>query len=130
MSEEAVLAGHEYNLRKRRLARPKGKSDGVRWFPGTSERCDCCKDIREPSRAFPLSLYRHCCTAVHVAQLFGVDENDVRSAAKRLEGLYVQAATDNPLELVARDNARKARAAAARVLASWKRDASPPQVNE
>ena len=118
MSEETILAGHEYNLRKQRLAKPRGKSDGVRWFPGSTERCDCCKHIREPSRAFPLSLYRHCCTAVHVAQLFGVDENDVRSAAKRLEGLYINAATDDPLALVARDNARRAREAAARALAS------------
>jgi hypothetical protein len=130
VSDKAVLAGHEYNLRKRRLARPKGKSDGVRWFPGLSERCDCCKDIREPSRAFPLSLYRHCCTAVHIAQLFGVDEDDVRSAAKHLDGLYIQAATDNPLELVARDHARKVRETAARVLASWKRDAAPPTPNK
>ena len=116
MSREAIIAGHEYNLRKHKLARPKGRSDGVRWWPEPSEWCDCCKQIREPSRGFPLSLYRHCHTAVHVAQLYGVDEGELRAVAKRLEGLYVVMATDDPLMLINRDHASRAREAATRLL--------------
>jgi hypothetical protein len=44
-----------------------GKKDkGGRWYPSEEERCSCCNTIREPSRAFPWGLWKHCQTKKHV----------------------------------------------------------------
>lgn len=53
---------------KSRTYRPSGKTDnGGRWYPSTGEKRECCNLIREPSRAFPWSLYKHCNSVKHIA---------------------------------------------------------------
>jgi hypothetical protein len=48
---------------------PAGQSDkGSRWYPSDCERASCCSSIREPSRAFPWSYYKHCMTKKHIRQ--------------------------------------------------------------
>lgn len=49
---------------------PAGNKDrGGRWYPAENERCSCCNTIREPSKAYPLSLWQHCRTKKHVKTL-------------------------------------------------------------
>jgi hypothetical protein len=49
---------------------PTGKNDsGGRWYPSDQERCSCCKDIRSPSRDYPWSLFKHCCSLKHIKNL-------------------------------------------------------------
>lgn len=50
--------------------RPRGKTDKAqRWSPYDIERCTCCDSIRTPSRSYPWSLYKHCCSIKHVRHL-------------------------------------------------------------
>lgn len=64
--------------RKKGIKSPAGKNDKAgRWHPDADERQDCCAEIREPSRAWPSSLYRHCCTYKHcrkLAESMGITE--------------------------------------------------------
>jgi hypothetical protein len=47
--------------------RPLGKRDsGGRWYPSADESCSCCRPVREPSREYPQSLYKHCHTIKHI----------------------------------------------------------------
>ena len=72
-----------YKARRDRVSGPVGRRDGAgRWYPAESERRACCDHIRAPSRAWPWSLLRHCCTAAHVANLYGVQAADVRRGAR------------------------------------------------
>jgi len=49
--------------------RPVGKNDkGGRWYPSDTERASCCSSVRQPSRTWPFSLYKHCCTRKHIRQ--------------------------------------------------------------
>jgi hypothetical protein len=76
-----LAAAEEYQRRQEGQSRPEGKRDsGGRWYPSERERQPCCDSIRNPSRAFPWSLYRHCCTALHVASLYGVDVKALQRA--------------------------------------------------
>lgn len=46
---------------------PSGKTDkGGRWYPDDSEERKCCKYIRQPSRDWPWSLYKHCGSIKHI----------------------------------------------------------------
>lgn len=59
-----------YEMRKERMTHPDGKFDnGGRWYPAVGEKCDCCRSIREPSRAYPYSLMVHCRTKVHIKNM-------------------------------------------------------------
>jgi hypothetical protein len=44
-----------------------GRCDsGGRWYPEGDEKVSCCKSIREPSRSFPWSYYKHSKSAKHI----------------------------------------------------------------
>jgi hypothetical protein len=59
-----------YVARKERRAHPDGKFDNAgRWEPSESEKCECCRGIRSPSRAYPYSMVAHCRSRKHVANL-------------------------------------------------------------
>jgi hypothetical protein len=59
-----------YKARQLRLQHPDGRfDDGGRWYPSSREFCSCCKDIRRPSRAYPMSLNIHCRTRKHIESL-------------------------------------------------------------
>ena len=59
-----------YSARKARREHPCGKFDNAgRWYPSDSEEQDCCKAIRQPSRAFPYSLMLHCRSKKHIAHM-------------------------------------------------------------
>ena len=76
-------AAEEYLARGERRRHPYGKFDREgRWFPKGEERCECCKGIRSPSRAWPYTLMLHCRTARHVAMLAGVPVRDLKAVAK------------------------------------------------
>ena len=60
----ALRATIDYNVK----GRPAGKGDPHRWYPDEPEKASCCASVREPSRSYPLSLYRHCCSRKHVRQ--------------------------------------------------------------
>ncbi len=80
------LAVEEYFGRKHRMFNPTGTFDKAgRWYPDESERRDCCRQVRSPSRRFPYSLMVHCRTIKHVANLFGVDEREMRKEVRRRE---------------------------------------------
>lgn len=73
----------EFRNRRNRTSHPKGKIDnGGRWYPSETEKCDCCKVIREPSRAYPWSLMIHCRTMRHVANLFSIKLSDMKKGMK------------------------------------------------
>lgn len=49
---------------------PGGQSDsGGRWYPSSIEKCDCCNSIRTPSRSYPWSMFKHCCSKKHIKNL-------------------------------------------------------------
>jgi hypothetical protein len=49
--------------------KPAGKTDkGRRWYPSDTEKVSCCSSVREPSRKWPFSIYKHCCTRKHIRQ--------------------------------------------------------------
>jgi hypothetical protein len=54
-----------------------GRQDNVgRWYP--KEPKDCCKSIREPSRAYPYSLWTHCKSNRHILVYLDIkDEGDL-----------------------------------------------------
>jgi hypothetical protein len=83
--EKVTEAAMEYIRRRNRQTHPSGRWDrGGRWYASDSERCDCCRHIRTPSRAYPYSEMAHCRTAEHVANLYGVNPDDVRRAARAI----------------------------------------------
>ena len=76
-------AAREYIARRDRHAHPVGEFDSAKRFTlDSSEHCACCAGIREPSRAFPFSEMVHARTLKHVANLFNVDESELRRAVK------------------------------------------------
>lgn len=63
---------------------PDGRRDsGGRWYPSEHEHQECCRNVRRPSAAYPWSLYHHCKTGGHIANLFGVTEKELRDAVKK-----------------------------------------------
>jgi hypothetical protein len=84
MSPSPTEAAVEYLLRKWKRAHPKGHTEkGMKWYPVDEENQDCCKSIRQPSRAYPWSLMTHCRSLTHVANLYGVDETEVRNCLSK-----------------------------------------------
>ena len=79
-------AYREFVARRDRQTHPNGKFDnGGRWYPSDTERQECCRGIRSPSKAHPYSYMTHCRTLAHVAQLYGVDERELRGYARQQE---------------------------------------------
>lgn len=67
--------------REARREHPSGSFDKAsRWFPDAAEQQNCCHLIRQPTRAWPHSLNKHCRTAEHVANLYNVDAKALRKA--------------------------------------------------
>lgn len=57
---------------------PSGIKDKTNvWWPIPWEVRECCRAIK-PSIAFPWTLYKHCCTTRHVANLMNVNPNELR----------------------------------------------------
>lgn len=82
---ESILerATAEYLARQSRASHPAGKFDKAgRFFLADSERSECCRSIRCPSRAWPYSEMVHGRTAEHVAEMFGVDAREIRRLAR------------------------------------------------
>lgn len=71
--------------RQNRDAHPNGEFDNAkRWYPSKDEKCECCENLRSPSRAYPYSLMVHCRTAKHIANLYDVPEKELKRLAKTL----------------------------------------------
>ncbi len=80
--QKTIDAAIQYLRRASRRERPDGKADGAgRFYPSELEKCGCCSRIRPPSRAWPITLLNHCCTAKHVASKHGVDVKATRKMA-------------------------------------------------
>jgi hypothetical protein len=80
------LAAREWQDRKDRSSHPEGHRDGGgRWYPSVDEKCSCCAFIREPSRAFPFSLSTHCRSFEHIANLFDVEQLDLKRKVRALK---------------------------------------------
>ena len=73
----AMQAGELAFLRRSRKARPEGIFDKADRFKLT-ERCACCEEIREPSRAYPNTELEHGRTDKHIATRFNVPVTGVR----------------------------------------------------
>lgn len=74
--EQTIEAIYLYLLRKFSIQCPSGYTDnGGRWFPNDDEKQSCCDNIRYPSRAYPWSLYKHCFSSTHVANLTRVSKS-------------------------------------------------------
>lgn len=77
----------DYQVRQSRTAHPSGEFDGKgRWYPADEEQQDCCVGLRQPTRAYPYSLNKHCRTLVHVAHLHQVPVQELRQALREAEG--------------------------------------------
>jgi hypothetical protein len=83
-----AAAAQEWRERARGLSSPEGTGtyEHYRWYPSEREWQPCCAGISVPVAPwkFPWSLYRHCRTITHVAQLYGVDERELRREIRRL----------------------------------------------
>jgi hypothetical protein len=72
--EKLDIAYYEWWELNHNGAKPSGETDYFgRWYPDPLERRACCSQIRDPSRAWPWSLWQHCHTAKHVAYLHDLD---------------------------------------------------------
>lgn len=72
-----------YSDRQSRRSHPDGKFDKAgRWYPDLNERQECCRLIRQPTRAYPYSLMLHCRTALHVSKLCGVSLKALKQALR------------------------------------------------
>lgn len=84
--ERVERAAREYIDRKARRVHPLGAFDSAgRWYPAEGEKQACCAHIRQPSRRHPYSLVRHCRSMAHVANLFGVKQDDLFAAVRAHE---------------------------------------------
>ena len=80
--QEAIT---EYLKLKNRKTHPEGTFDeGGRFYLAESEKHDCCRGIRSPSRAYPYSEMVHARTLKHVAHKYDVDEKDCRKALREM----------------------------------------------
>lgn len=58
---------------------PVGTFDNAgRWYPDVDEKCDCCKSVRSPSRAYPYSLMLHCRSLRHICTKYELDYKEVK----------------------------------------------------
>lgn len=65
------------------LTMPWGGIRNGCWIPDNEERRPCCDRVRPTSR-FKYRLFPHCCTAVHVANLYGVDRRELLKLSRDL----------------------------------------------
>ena len=71
--------------RRNRTAHPQGRFDNAkRWYP--SELLECCRGIREPSRALPFSLMTHCRTIEHIAREYHCDPVRLKRLVRAANG--------------------------------------------
>ena len=80
-----VSAAREYLARKAVESEPDGARDaeGI-WRPNPDEERDCCKAI-VPTKTLSGLLLHHCCTATHVASVYGVSSSALLAVARRIE---------------------------------------------
>lgn len=84
-------------------ARPEGARDGSRrWHPAAWEHCECCEQVRLPSRSWPNSLYKHCLTLRHKEKLFGTEHSHVLAVKHWFEssGLDIATCDGEDVELI------------------------------
>lgn len=82
-TDNLAAAVAEFIARQTRSSHPAGNFDNAgRWYPIAGEHCECCDSIRTPSRAWPNTLNKHCRSAAHVANLYGVDVTELRRAVR------------------------------------------------
>ena len=99
MSRQLDKAAREYLARQKRESHPEGSFDNAqRFYPSQQERQDCCDYIRPPSRTYPFSLIKHCRSAEHVANLYGVDVTELRHRVRELKASTIEtpAVVDTP----------------------------------
>ena len=85
MTTKAQETITEYLKLKNRKTHPEGTFDsGGRFYLAESEKHDCCRGIRSPSRAYPYSEMVHARTLKHVAHKYDVDEKDCRKALREM----------------------------------------------
>lgn len=81
IKKEILAAIDEYTKLKNREIHPDGEFDsGGRFY--LKDRYDCCKGIRNPSRAYPYSEMVHGRTLKHIAHKYGIDEKECRKALR------------------------------------------------
>lgn len=81
--QEAIT---EYLKLKNRKTHPEGTFDsGGRFYLAESEKHDCCRGIRSPSRAYPYSEMVHARTLKHVAHKYNVLESECRKALREMK---------------------------------------------
>ena len=109
-----IEAAQEHVSRKNRDSHPEGTFDKAdRWYPSSSEECSCCDYVRSPSRAWPLSLNKHCRSAEHCANLFNANLTAVRQISNKIEkGISIEAIISEQEEYLAKSAAKAAKAAA------------------
>jgi len=74
-----------YLLRKAGVVEVPGYYDEVgNWYPASEERMPCCQSVLEPLND-PNDYDRHCCSMVHVAQLYAIDIDVMMERYKALE---------------------------------------------
>lgn len=97
VKDKIMMAAVEYVSRSNRKKHPVGSFDSKgRFYIANSERCECCHNIRSPSKSYPYSEMVHARSAIHVSSMFGVDNyvSIVRKAAKIIEKDGLEAASD------------------------------------
>ena len=81
--QEAIT---EYLKLKNRETHPEGTFDsGGRFYLAESEKQDCCRGIRSPSRTYPYSEMVHARTLKHVAHKYNVLESECRKALREMK---------------------------------------------
>lgn len=72
-------------LDRQRGGMPQGRWVDGHWYPDEAERQSCCAAIKPPGTRE--TLLKHCRTALHVANRFGVSRTELLRAAQRARGL-------------------------------------------
>lgn len=81
IAERVERAADAFFARRSREQHPEGAYVEGLWYPAPSERRACCADI-EPSLVNRQALESHCRTQVHVAELYEVPIDDLRTAIR------------------------------------------------
>ena len=80
-----AAASIEYLGRKQRVLRPRGEVRGGGWWPSDFEKQTCCDKTPYPKGLNVWVKLKHCCTGVHVANLYKCDELEMKRLGRQIE---------------------------------------------
>lgn len=106
--ENILNAAKEYFSRDSGRSNPLGSfGKDKRWWPADSEKMVCCGYIRTPSSHWPRSLMIHCKSVMHIANLYQVDNLELKRLCLRLKRLGAEDNIEKAIAHMSAENEAK-----------------------